>query len=441
MKKVICLTLALLLCLSGLALSEAGEGMNGYVAEYPSLGFTLRLLNQYMDDIKGLVTPGLAMALDSESDPLKILMGDEMAKLAEVGFFTVTYFCLTEEEYDANEESGNSSRNLEAEMPFISLLVIKDGLSPEELARIAGGPVDLSTMEVQAKVDGYTFYKDRSVSKKELPNQAYAEEYELLLSRVDDILNSCDYYAPYNPYAEKTGTKLSFETTDLDGNPIDSAELFSRHAYTLLNIWASWCGPCAEELAELDAINNRLAAVDCGVVGLLEDSAKESNVEKAKGIMAEKGAHYLCIKAPEGLDDMLFFQYYPTTSVIDRSGTVVGDAIVGAYVDSYEKTIMTLLKNGPSEAKEAAQEEKPTYTVRVVDQNGDPVPEAAVGFCLDTGCIPVETDENGVAVYSGAPARYHIQVVDAPDEYDYPDDTDFYLGPESGEMTLVITKE
>ena len=50
-------------------------------------------------------------------------------------------------------------------------------------------------------------------------------------------------------------------------------------------------------------------------------------------------------------------------------------------------------------------------------------------------------DENGVAVFSGAPARYHIQVVDAPDEYDYPDDTDFYLGPESGEMTLVITKE
>ena len=181
--------------------------------------------------------------------------------------------------------------------------------------------------------------------------------------------------------------------------------------------------------------------MDCGVVGLLEDSAKDGKVELAKSILAEKGARYLCIRAFEGLNDALFIQNFPTTYIIDRSGTVVGEAIVGAFVASYEETIMNLLKGGPAETSETTQEDQPTYTVRVVDQNGAPVPEASVGFCLDTGCVPVETDENGVAVYSGAPARYHIQVVDAPDEYDYPDDTDCYIGPESGEMTLVITKE
>ena len=77
----------------------------------------------------------------------------------------------------------------------------------------------------------------------------------------------------------------------------------------------------------------------------------------------------------------------------------------------------------------------------MVDQNGVPVVEAAVGFCLDTGCIPVDTDENGLAVYTGAPASYHIQVVDAPDGYDWPDDTEVYIGPGSGEATLTVTKE
>ncbi|MBR1558822.1 MAG: hypothetical protein IJ646_01135 [Clostridia bacterium] len=91
-------------------------------------------------------------------------------------------------------------------------------------------------------------------------------------------------------------------------------------------------------------------------------------------------------------------------------------------------------------ATEAPAEGEATYTVYVVDQNGDPVPEAAVGFCVDTGCMPIEADENGVATYTGAPTRYHLQVVDAPDEYDWPDESDVYIGPESGEATLVVTK-
>lgn len=336
MKKLICLTLALLLCLSGFALGEEDDGTHGVMIEYPSLGFTLRLLNEYTDHLKGLINPGLAFALDSESNFLQILMGGEPAKTTEVGIFTATYICLTQEEYEANAESADAeaqSRNLDAEMPFINLLIIKDGLSQEDVERIVGAPVDMSTMKVQAKVDGYTFYKGTAAAKKELPDPAFFEEYAELMSHLDDILDSCDYYPPYDPYAEKLDANLIFETTDLDGNYIASAELVGSHEYTLLNT---------------------------------------KNVE--------------------------------TKEVSDK-------------------------------------EDHPTYTVRVVDQNGDPVPEAAVIFCLDTGCVPVETDENGVAIYSGAPARYHIQVVDAPDEYDYPDDTDTYIGPESGEMTLVITKE
>ena len=444
MKKLICWVLAMLLCLSGFALSEEEMETNGIVIEYPSLGFNLRLHDKYLN-FKGFFRQGLALALDSDIDLLETLLGIRPIQKTDVGIFTATYLCLSLEEYNANAQSLDpevQDRISAAEMPFISLLIVRDGLSQKDVDRIIGGHVDISAMEVQAKVDGYTFYKDTIAGKKEVPDPAYAEEYAELMSHLDDILDCCDYYAPCNPYAAKSGTKLSFETTDLDGNPITSDELFGRHEYTLLNIWASWCGFCIEELAGLDALNNRLATVDCGVVGLLEDSAKDSTVESAKRMMAQLGAHYLCIKAPEGLENMLLVESFPTSYIVDRSGTVVGTAIVGAHLASYEETIMNLLNTKNVETKEVSnQGDKITYTVTVVDQNGEPVPEAAVGFCLDTGCIPVETDENGAAVYSGTSARYHIKVVDAPDEYDYPDDTDCYIGPESVEMTLVITKK
>ena len=302
--------------------------------------------------------------------------------------------------------------------------------------------IDLEGLGLQqiGKTDDYLYFCLRLKNDEHLQDAEYDTEFMAIQDRIDEVLSLFDFYAPRDPYQEKTGTVLSFETTDLDGNPVSSEEIFSRHEYTLLNIWASWCEPCKGELAELDALNDRLADMDCGVVGLLQDSAKESRVEKAKAIMAEKGATYLCIKAPDGLEEMLLIENFPTTYVIDRSGTVVETPIVGAYVNAYEERVNDLLKGKTLDIQDK-KEEKPTYTVTVLDQNGDPVAEAAVGFCLDTGCVPVETDENGVAVFSGAPNRYHIRVVDAPDEYDYPDDTDLYIGPESGEMTLTITKE
>ena len=90
---------------------------------------------------------------------------------------------------------------------------------------------------------------------------------------------------------------------------------------------------------------------------------------------------------------------------------------------------------------EAESETEATYTVTVLDQNGDPVPGAAVGFCLESGCVPVDCDENGVATYKAAPNNYHIKVIDAPEEYDYPDDTDIYTDTASGSYTLYITKD
>ena len=423
MKKLICCMLALLLCLSGIALAE--EEKNDLAAEYPEIGFNLRLPPD-VAQMKGSIMTLISMKLDTEP---------------AVCLYSAVYLAMTDEDYYAYAlDPETEDRVIKALMPFLDVIGAAEDTSLEELGKVLGIPLSADEVKLITTVDGYAFYRYQDTAQTEVP-EGFAEEYADLMGKADAILEGCDFYAPVDPYAQQAGKKLSFETVDLDGNPVSSEELFSRHEYTLLNIWASWCGPCARELGELDALNNRLADADCGVVGLLEDSAEEGTVQTAKDLMAEKGAHYLCIQAPEGLDGMLVYKPYPTTYIVDRSGAIVGTPIVGAYVDAYEEAVMNLLNANGAEAEEAPKEGQAAYTVIVTDQNGEPVPGAAVGFCLETGCIPVETDENGAAVYSGAPARYHIQVVDAPDGYDYPDDTDLYIGPESGQETLVITKE
>lgn len=43
--------------------------------------------------------------------------------------------------------------------------------------------------------------------------------------------------------AAVTGSRLVFETTDLEGKPVKSEEIFSGHAITMINMWATWCDP------------------------------------------------------------------------------------------------------------------------------------------------------------------------------------------------------
>ena len=186
---------------------------------------------------------------------------------------------------------------------------------------------------------------------------------------------------------------------------------------------------------------------------------------------AEDGVLFACEGAPEG--DINAVVVLPDALDPDQTGLAVCYIVhcedeIDAYLDRIYRDngfdvdwtyVDELDENGnpvniheragedaaaEPETAEPETEETPdqaVYTVRVVDQNGDPVPEAAVGFCIEEGCRPVPCDEDGVAVYSGEPQRFHIKVIDAPDGYDYPDDTDTYIGPDSGSVTLTITKE
>lgn len=52
----------------------------------------------------------------------------------------------------------------------------------------------------------------------------------------------------------------SFNGKDLDGNDVNSSDLFSGNTVTVVNFWFTSCKPCVSELADLEALNKELAA-------------------------------------------------------------------------------------------------------------------------------------------------------------------------------------
>ncbi len=141
------------------------------------------------------------------------------------------------------------------------------------------------------------------------------------------------------------GKKISFTTTDIDGNKITSDELFSKHEVTMINIWATWCGPCINELPDLNELNKSLEKKDCAIVGLVGDGEDEDSVEEAKQILKDCGVEYTNILPWDGAieKDFVVDEGWPTSFFVDRDGNIVGEPVVGADPEAYEETIEEIL--------------------------------------------------------------------------------------------------
>ena len=130
----------------------------------------------------------------------------------------------------------------------------------------------------------------------------------------------------------------AFEGKDLDGNTVKSSELFSKNAVTGVNFWFTTCNPCVGELAELDTLNKELTEKGGALIGVntFTLDGEEAAISEAKNVLAKKGATYQNVYfASDGEAGKFTTNIfaYPTTYVVDRSGNIVGDPIVGAITE------------------------------------------------------------------------------------------------------------
>ena len=149
------------------------------------------------------------------------------------------------------------------------------------------------------------------------------------------------------PIEQNSNPFPAFEGKDLDGNPVKSDELFSANAVTVVNFWFTTCNPCVGELSELDALNKELAEKGGSLIGVntFTLDGDEAAISEAKDVLAKKGATYQNVYFDSDGEAGKFTANifaYPTTYVVDRSGNIVGEPIVGAITE--KKQAETLQK-------------------------------------------------------------------------------------------------
>ena len=139
--------------------------------------------------------------------------------------------------------------------------------------------------------------------------------------------------------------RFDFTTTDLEGNEMTSEALYAQNKITMVNLWATWCGPCVGELGELAELHTQLQEMGCGVVGVMLDSTTDEGMQAAPKLMEENGTNYPVVAYSADMDALLEgVSGIPTSFFVDSTGAIVGEPIVGAYPDRYLPAVQALLE-------------------------------------------------------------------------------------------------
>lgn len=118
---------------------------------------------------------------------------------------------------------------------------------------------------------------------------------------------------------EVGATMPAYSATWLDGSKFELASM--RDKVVLLNVWATWCGPCRFEIPELEILHKKYAQRGFAVVGV---SVDEGGPQAVREFIDEQKVTYPIALDPEGkLASVFQTSVLPTSVLIDRQGKIV----------------------------------------------------------------------------------------------------------------------
>ena len=434
MKKLLSVLLAAILLLATFsALAEASAADTVSIEE---LGVTLDL---------AAIKEKCANSITLESDG--VIAHDPYVAMSLVAYYAIPQEMLDQiiSDYDkASEEDRQAyTEVLRAVSTVAAYIIVSD--APDEAAM--GEAIGMQTgdgVEVieAATRDGWHYYLvklpvDELLAIYDNPDiidETYTEEMaradqaavrtdvELIQSALTQQLQTGELAEPVDPSGRLIGQTLEFETTDLDGNAVKSADLFRDNKITMVNLWGTWCSNCINEMAQLAQLHTRLQEKGCGIVGLERELKPiETVADTARAVMTANGTTYPNAIAPQGNPIIDQFGSFPTTVFVDSEGRILTYPIVGAAVEQYEPTVEALLAGESADAVTgtgAVANGDNKYCVYVYDTEGNPVAGAFIQFCDDATCAFQPTDANGLAEFRVDVEKvYEVHVIQAPEGF------------------------
>lgn len=121
----------------------------------------------------------------------------------------------------------------------------------------------------------------------------------------------------------------------------------------MVNVWATYCGPCKEEMPDLAQLSNDYDDDEVQIIGLVSDvlnadgTVNQTQVDTAVDLADEAGVDYVNLIPSEYLTQNVLSQIYavPTTFFVDENGNQVGSVYMGARdAEDWAEIIDSLLE-------------------------------------------------------------------------------------------------
>ncbi len=141
-----------------------------------------------------------------------------------------------------------------------------------------------------------------------------------------------------------------FTAQDINGAEF-TQEMFADYDLTMINIWATFCGPCLNEMPDLGELAAEYADQGLQIAGIVVDvmdqtgNISASQVDLAKEIVSQTGANYTHLLPSTDLIKIKLSRVtaVPETVFVDKNGGIVGKSISGsrskadweAIIDAY----------------------------------------------------------------------------------------------------------
>lgn len=352
MKKIISLTLCITMILSifvGCSSTDKEamgktQVINGYTVnnEYDRLGL------KTIDGEAFVVNENPNTFLDKYSG-IGFTMSDTMVKEREKEFSKISGFVSTESigfvyysesvndilpnDEDASKMSQEEIAKIYEKImqyEFDLFAVIRDDKSPENTEYITKLKSNYSNLEELLTFDNSTFYfayNDNYEGK--ILTEKEKEQVDIFISDMKEMKNGLCIFKAVEQEENVVfkGSLVDFMAKTMSGKEIDQS-IFGNYDITMVNLWATWCGYCVEELPDLQRMYEQLPE-NVNIISICTDASEEK--ELVQKMIEEMGIRFETIIDSEDLKEK-FYKYaeaMPTTVFVDKFGNVIGDVQTG----------------------------------------------------------------------------------------------------------------